>query len=37
MIGLIQRVKFAKVEVEGQVVGEIASGLLVLLGVEKRR
>ncbi|HDL3741011.1 TPA: D-tyrosyl-tRNA(Tyr) deacylase, partial [Mannheimia haemolytica] len=35
MIGLIQRVKFAKVEVEGQVVGEIASGLLVLLGVEK--
>ncbi|MDW0614238.1 D-aminoacyl-tRNA deacylase [Mannheimia haemolytica] len=35
MIGLIQRGKFAKVEVEGQVVGEIASGLLVLLGVEK--
>lgn len=35
MIGLIQRVKWAKVEVEGQTVGEIKHGLLVLLGVEK--
>lgn len=35
MIGLIQRVKWAKVEVEGQTVGEIQHGLLVLLGVEK--
>ncbi|WGE41573.1 D-aminoacyl-tRNA deacylase [Actinobacillus equuli] len=35
MIGLIQRVKWAKVEVEGQTVGEIAHGLLVLLGVEQ--
>lgn len=35
MIALIQRVKQAKVEVDNQVVGEIAHGLLVLLGVEK--
>ncbi|AFU19626.1 D-aminoacyl-tRNA deacylase [Actinobacillus suis] len=35
MIGLIQRVKWAKVEVEDQTVGEIAHGLLVLLGVEQ--
>lgn len=35
MIALIQRVKQAKVEVDNQIVGEIAHGLLVLLGVEK--
>lgn len=35
MIALIQRVKQAKVEVENQIVGEIGTGLLVLLGVEK--
>lgn len=35
MIALIQRVKWAKVEVESRVVGEIATGLLVLLGVEQ--
>lgn len=35
MIALIQRVKYAKVEVENQTVGEITHGLLVLLGVEK--
>ena len=35
MIGLIQRVKYAKVEVEGKSVGEIQHGILVLLGVEK--
>lgn len=35
MIALIQRVKQAKVEVSGQVVGEISQGILVLLGVEK--
>lgn len=35
MIALIQRVKWAKVEVENQVVGEISHGLLVLLGVEQ--
>lgn len=35
MIALIQRVKWAKVEVENQIVGEITHGLLVLLGVEK--
>ncbi|MDD0823348.1 D-aminoacyl-tRNA deacylase [Mannheimia sp. AT1] len=35
MIGLIQRVKWAKVEVANQIVGEIEQGLLVLLGVEK--
>ncbi|KAE9540166.1 D-tyrosyl-tRNA(Tyr) deacylase [Ursidibacter maritimus] len=36
MIALIQRVKWAKVEVEQQVIGEIATGLLVLLGVEQQ-
>lgn len=35
MIALIQRVKWAKVEVENHTVGEIAHGLLVLLGIEK--
>jgi D-tyrosyl-tRNA(Tyr) deacylase len=33
MRALIQRVAFARVEVAGEVVGEIGSGLLVLLGV----
>lgn len=35
MIGLIQRVKYAKVLVDKQVIGEIQSGILLLLGVEK--
>jgi D-aminoacyl-tRNA deacylase len=35
MIGLIQRVKEAKVEVAGQLVGQIQQGILLLLGVEK--
>jgi len=35
MKGLIQRVKHASVMVEGQTVGEIQQGVLVLLGVEK--
>ncbi|QIM62205.1 D-tyrosyl-tRNA(Tyr) deacylase [Pasteurellaceae bacterium Orientalotternb1] len=35
MISLIQRVKWAKVEVNNQIVGEIGSGLVVLLGVEQ--
>ena len=36
MQGLIQRVKQAKVEVAGEVVGEISQGILLLLGVEKQ-
>lgn len=35
MKALLQRVRFARVEVEGRCVGEIEQGLLVFLGVEK--
>ena len=35
MIGLLQRVTEARVEVAGEVVGEIGPGLLVLVGVER--
>ncbi|WP_373091967.1 D-aminoacyl-tRNA deacylase [Zhongshania sp.] len=35
MKALLQRVKFARVEVEGECVGEIKQGLLVFLGLEK--
>ncbi|MFT6777269.1 MAG: D-tyrosyl-tRNA(Tyr) deacylase [Paraglaciecola sp.] len=35
VIALIQRVKHAKVEVDGKNIGEIKHGILVLLGVEK--
>ena len=35
MIGLLQRVTAAKVTVNGVSVGEIAAGLLVLVGVER--
>ncbi len=35
MIGLIQRVSWAKVEVGGQLIGQIKQGILVLVGMEK--
>ncbi len=35
MIGLLQRVTQAKVEVSDTVIGEVSKGLLVLLGVER--
>ncbi len=35
MIALIQRVTQAQVDVQGEIVGKIDKGLLVLLGVEK--
>ncbi len=35
MIALIQRVQHASVKVDNRIIGEIAQGLLVLLGVEK--
>ncbi|MFC4655499.1 MULTISPECIES: D-aminoacyl-tRNA deacylase [Rheinheimera] len=36
MKALLQRVRQAKVEVSGQIVGQIGVGLLVLLGVEQQ-
>jgi len=35
MLGLIQRVKRASVEVDGKIVGAVDQGMLLLLGVEK--
>jgi D-tyrosyl-tRNA(Tyr) deacylase len=35
MIGLIQRVSWAKVEVDEQLIGQIEQGILVLVGMEK--
>ena len=35
MIGLLQRVSEARVTVDGEIVGEIDAGLLVLIGVER--
>ena len=35
MLGLLQRVKKAAVEVEGEVTGEIGQGILLLLGIQK--
>ncbi len=36
MIGLLQRVTAASVEIDGETVGRIDRGLLVLVGVEKK-
>ena len=35
MIGLLQRVTRASVEVDGEIIGEIDRGLLVLIGVQR--
>lgn len=35
MIGLIQRVSWAKVEVNGQLIGQVDQGILALVGMEK--
>ena len=35
MIGLLQRVRQAHVRVEGEVVGAIGIGLVVLVGIER--
>jgi D-tyrosyl-tRNA(Tyr) deacylase len=35
MVGLLQRVRRASVEVEGETVGTIGQGLLVLVGIER--
>jgi len=35
MIGLLQRVSASRVEVAGQIIGQIDQGILVLVGVEK--
>ncbi len=35
MIGLIQRVRWAKVEVDGHIISQIEQGLLALIGMQK--
>lgn len=35
MIGLLQRVTWAKVAVKGELIGQVEQGLLVLVGVQK--
>ncbi|PWQ93020.1 D-aminoacyl-tRNA deacylase [Leucothrix pacifica] len=36
MIGLIQRVQAAQVEIDGELVGKISQGIVLLLGVQKK-
>lgn len=36
MLALLQRVNWAKVEVQGHIVGEIGPGILLFLGIEKQ-
>jgi D-tyrosyl-tRNA(Tyr) deacylase len=35
MIGLLQRVSHARIEIDGEVVGEISRGIIVFVGVER--
>ena len=37
MLALIQRVSSASVVIDGTIVGEIDSGIMLLLGIQKKR